>query len=111
MGFQEGDQAYIIINNLYTKPCTILRFTGDMYVISIGSGAMRVRESRLFRTAEKTGKPFASSVRTTEEVIQESMELQKETARESFPGIGYSQIWVISFPSLLISIVIISKFH
>ena len=85
MGFQECDQAYIVVNNMYAKPCTILRVTGNMYVISIGSGAMRVRESRLFHTAEETGKPFAGTVRPTEEIIQESMELQKETARERLP--------------------------
>lgn len=78
MGFQEGDQAYIIVNNLYAKPCTILRVTGGMYVISIGSGAMRVRESRLFRTAEETGKPFAGTVKPTVEVLQDSVKLERE---------------------------------
>ena len=85
MGFQEGDHAYIVVNNMYAKPCTILRVSGDMYVVSIGSGAMRVRESRLFHTAEETGKPFAGTTKPTSRVIQETVNQMAEKVREKLP--------------------------
>ena len=85
MGFQEGDQAYIIVNNMYTKSCTILRTSGDMYVVSLNSGAIRVRESRLFHSAEETGKPFAGTIKPAADVIQESVESQKELTQERLP--------------------------
>ena len=85
MGFQEGDHAYIVVNNMYAKPCTVLRVSGDMYVVSLDSGAIRVRESRLFHTAEETGKPFAGTVKPAAEVVQESVWTQKESARERLP--------------------------
>ena len=84
MEFKEGDRVYIIVNNIYAKPCTVLHSSGDMYVISFGSGAIRVRGSRLFHTAEETGKPLAGTVKPTEEVIQEAADQEKLT-RERLP--------------------------
>ena len=91
IGLQEIDQAYIVVNNMYTKPCTILRVSGNMYVISFGSGAIRVRESQLFHTAEETRKPLVGTIKLTAKVIQKS----KELARERLPW-----DWVLSSTKL-----------
>lgn len=64
MRFQEGDRAYIVVNNTITKPCTVVSCSGGLCVISLREGgAIRVRESRLYRKAEDTGKPVAGVVK------------------------------------------------
>ena len=85
MKFQEGDTAYIVVNNMYAKPCTVLRVSGDLYVVSIGSGAIRVKESRLFHTAEETGRPLAGTVKPASDVVQESLRNEEKTERERLP--------------------------
>lgn len=54
MKYQEGDRVYIIVNNLRIKPCCVSSCDGELYVLGFGDGgAIRLRESRIFRTKEE----------------------------------------------------------
>ena len=56
MIFNAGDTAYIIENGIRVKPVKILNRIGDMYTVRIGRGAICVRYTRLFATAEEAKK-------------------------------------------------------
>ena len=82
MPFQEGDRVYIIENNLRVSPCTVCSTSGDMCVIRFDKGGViRVRKSRLYRTAEETGFPVAGAVTpkpNNDRVIEEKAVTRKE---------------------------------
>ena len=67
MLFHEYEDAYIVVNNMWTMPCVVIRPEGDMCVIVLDgeNGAIRVRTSRLYKRAEDTGKPMAGTVKDT----------------------------------------------
>ena len=62
MIFNAGDTAYIIENGIRVKPVKILSRIGDMYTVRVGRGAICVRYTRLFATAEEAEKIMSGVV-------------------------------------------------
>lgn len=63
MIFNTGDTAYIIENDIRVKPVKVMNRIGDMYTVRIGRGAICVRRSRLFATAEEAEKAMSGVVK------------------------------------------------
>lgn len=56
MIFGFGDTAYIVENHLRVRRVMVLDRIGDMYTVMIGSGAIRIRHTRLYETKEEAEK-------------------------------------------------------
>ena len=52
--FRANDIAFLVVSNREVREVQILKVQGDMYVVRFvnGGGGLRVRERRLFTTAE-----------------------------------------------------------
>ena len=66
---QEGQQAYIVVNNSKVEQVTILKLRGDFCTVSHGDGALTLRRSRLFETKKE-------AERTLPEPIRRKLEMQ-----------------------------------
>ena len=51
--FQEGEKVYFVENHRTVRPASVIRRRGDFYPISIGSGGITLRASRLYATEEE----------------------------------------------------------
>lgn len=53
--FKAGDTVYIIENGNKISECTVMKYSGGLYMIRFkeGNGAIKLRESRLYRTKEE----------------------------------------------------------
>ncbi|MBR2597336.1 MAG: hypothetical protein IKE09_02155 [Clostridiales bacterium] len=69
--YNPGNKAFIIANNIFVKEVSILKCVGGFYTVRFidNGGAMRVRENRLFPTADAakagiiTHRPYISKQR------------------------------------------------
>lgn len=53
MKFEIGSNAYIVESNRIVREVTIVKHSGDFYIIRFGTnGGIRVRDSRLFASRE-----------------------------------------------------------
>ena len=54
MKFRENDTAYIVENGIHVTQVRITKVSGGLYTVTPGEGkAMRLREGRLYETAEE----------------------------------------------------------
>ena len=53
MVFSFGDKAYILENHVKVKPVMVLDRSGDVYTVQIGTGLLRIRHTRLYKTKEE----------------------------------------------------------
>ena len=51
--FQEGEKVYFVENHRTVRPASVIRRRGDFYTISIESGGITLRASRLYATEEE----------------------------------------------------------
>lgn len=52
--FKAGDTAYIVENNSNVRECSIVRSSGNLYIIRFpGGGGIQVKGHRLFATKEE----------------------------------------------------------
>ena len=65
MIFQENDIAYIVENNLHVSRVSVIRIAGGLCTVSFGKGkALRLPESRLYKTHEEAEKHVHRTVNT-----------------------------------------------
>lgn len=73
MIFRENDIAYIVENNLHVSHVRVIRIAGGLCTVSIGKGkALRLSESRLYKTHEEAEKHVHRTVKAeqrTENII------------------------------------------
>ena len=69
MKYKEDQIVYIVENNLRVTPVRVVRVSGDLYSIALGAGRMiRLREGRLYASAEEAEKQIHKIVRSEPEI-------------------------------------------
>ena len=71
MIFRENDIAYIVENNLHVSRVRVIRVASGRCTVSIGEGkALRLPESRLYKTHEEAEKHVHRTVKAVEQTTE-----------------------------------------
>ena len=82
MKYKEGDRVFIITNNMNVRPCVIARRDYDMYIVGFGDGgAIRLRESRLFPSAQDAERRLGIKVEEPPHPVHEVQSVNKNTEK------------------------------
>lgn len=86
MKYKEDQTVYIVENNLRVTPVRVVRVSGDLYSVALGAGRMiRLREGRLYASAEEAGK-HVHTITKLESEIRDPHEWEYENVYQQYRG-------------------------